>query len=51
MRMVNGPECIVHALQEWFTGSGSGAECIRPGSLWEISFVGSFSRRLGDEYF
>jgi hypothetical protein len=32
LRMDNGPEFIAHALQEWCTGSGSGAEYIPPGS-------------------
>jgi len=46
----NGPEFIAHALQEWCTGSGSGAEYIPPGSPWENPFVESFNSRLRDEF-
>jgi hypothetical protein len=45
LRMDNGPEFIAHALQEWCTGSGSGAECIPPGSPWENPFVESYELR------
>lgn len=50
LRMDNGPEFIAHALQEWCTGSGSGAEYIPPGSPWENPFVESFNSRLRDEF-
>jgi hypothetical protein len=50
LRMDNGPEFIAHALQEWCTGSGSGTECIPPGSPWENLFVESFNSRLRDEF-
>ena len=50
LRMDNGPEFIAHALQEWCTGSGSGAEYIPPGSPWENPFVESFKSRLRDEF-
>jgi transposase InsO family protein len=45
LRMDNGPEFIAHALQEWCTGSGSGAEYIPPGSPWENPFVESYELR------
>jgi len=50
LRMDNGPEFIAHALQEWCTGNGSGAEYIPPGSPWENPFVESFNSRLRDEF-
>ena len=50
LRMDNGPVFIAHALQEWCTGSGSGAEYIPPGSLWENPYVDSFNSRLRDEF-
>ena len=50
LRMDNGPELIAHALQELCTGSGSGAECIPPGSPWENPFVESFNGRLRDKF-
>ena len=50
LRMDNGPEFIAHALQEWCTGSGSGAEYIPPGSPWENPFVESFKSRFRDEF-
>jgi len=50
LRMDNGPEFIAHALQEWCTGSGSGAKYIPPGSPWENPFVESFNSRLRDEF-
>jgi transposase InsO family protein len=50
LRMDNGPEFIAHALQEWCTGSGSGAEYIPPGSPWENPFVESFNSRLRDKF-
>jgi transposase InsO family protein len=50
LRMDNGPEFIAHALQEWCTGSGSGAKYIPLGSPWENPFVESFNSRLRDEF-
>ena len=50
LRMDNGPEFIAHALQEWCTGSGSGAEYIPPGSPWQNPFVESFNSRLRDKF-
>jgi transposase InsO family protein len=50
LRMDNGPEFIAHALQEWCTGSGSGAEYIPPVSPWVNPFVESFNSRLRDEF-
>ncbi len=50
LRMDNGPEFIAHALQEWCTGSGSGANYIPPCSSWENPFVESFNSRLRDEF-
>jgi putative transposase len=50
LRMDNGPEFIAHALQEWCTGSGSGAEYIPPGSSWENPFEESFNSRLRDKF-
>jgi transposase InsO family protein len=49
LRMDNGPEFIVQALQEWCTGNGSGTEYIPPGSPWENPFVESFNSRFRDE--
>ncbi len=48
--MDNGPEFIAHALEEWFTGSGSGTASIEPGSPWTNPFVESFTGRLKDEF-
>jgi transposase InsO family protein len=50
LRMDNGPEFIAHALQEWCTGSGSGAKYVPPGSAWENPCVESFNSRLRDEF-
>jgi transposase InsO family protein len=50
LRMDNGPEFIAHALQEWCTGSGSGAEYIPPGSPWENPFMEPVNSRLRDEF-
>ncbi len=49
LRMDNGTKFIAHALQEWFTGNGSGTEYIPPASSWENPFVESFNGRLRDE--
>jgi transposase InsO family protein len=49
LRMDNGPEFIAHALQERYTGSGSGTAYIAPGSLWENQFVEPFNSRFRDE--
>ena len=49
LRMDNGPEFIAHSLQEWCTGSGTGAAYISPGSPWENPFVESFNGRFMDE--
>jgi transposase InsO family protein len=48
--MDNSPEFIAHALQEWCTDCGSGAEYIQPGAPWENPFVQSFNSRLRDEF-
>jgi transposase InsO family protein len=50
LRMDNGPEFIVHALQEWCTVSGSGPDNIPPGSPWENPFVESFNSWLWGEF-
>jgi putative transposase len=50
LRMDIGPEFIAHDLQEWCTGSGSGAAYIPPGSPWENPFVELFNSRLRDEF-
>ncbi|WP_255113534.1 DDE-type integrase/transposase/recombinase [Synechococcus lacustris] len=50
LRMDNGPEFIAHALQECFTGSGTGTAYIPPGSPWENPFMESFNGRFRDEF-
>jgi putative transposase len=49
LRMVNGPELIVHALQELCAGNEAATVYIPPGSSWENPIMESLNSRFRDE--